>query len=50
MPSRENAAAVAREWIAKAENDLKNATHTLKLGADGPLDTVCFHIRVPTAR
>jgi HEPN domain-containing protein len=43
MPSRDNAAVVAREWIAKAENDLKNATHTLKLGAEGPIDTVCFH-------
>ncbi len=43
MPSRDNAAIVAKEWIAKAENDLKNATHTLKLGADCPTDTVCFH-------
>jgi HEPN domain-containing protein len=32
-----------REWLAKAENDLKNAAHTLKLGADCPTDTVCFH-------
>ena len=43
MPSRDNAAIVAKEWIAKAENDLKNAAHTLKLGADCPTDTVCFH-------
>jgi len=43
MPNHDNAAVVAREWIAKADNDLKNATHTLKLGADGPTDTVCFH-------
>lgn len=34
---------VAREWIAKAENDLKNAAHTLTLGAECPTDTVCFH-------
>jgi hypothetical protein len=34
---------VIRQWVAKAENDLKNATHTLKLGADCPTDTVCFH-------
>lgn len=34
---------VARQWVQKAENDLKNAAHTLKLGADGPMDTVCFH-------
>jgi HEPN domain-containing protein len=43
MPNPDHAIAVAREWIAKAENDLKNAAHTLKLGADGPTDTVCFH-------
>jgi HEPN domain-containing protein len=34
---------VVRQWVQKAENDLKNAAHTLKLGADGPTDTVCFH-------
>ena len=34
---------VVREWIAKAENDLKNAVHTLKLGEECPTDTVCFH-------
>jgi len=43
MPNPDHAAVVAREWIAKADNDLKNATHTLKLGADCPTDTVCFH-------
>jgi HEPN domain-containing protein len=43
MPTPDKADIVAREWINKAENDLKNATHTLKLGADGPTDTVCFH-------
>jgi HEPN domain-containing protein len=35
--------AVAAEWVAKAENDLLNATHTLKLGQRCPTDTVCFH-------
>lgn len=35
--------AVIRQWVQKAENDLKNAAHTLKLGADCPTDTVCFH-------
>jgi HEPN domain-containing protein len=35
--------ALIREWIAKADNDLKNAAHTLKLGVDCPTDTVCFH-------
>ena len=32
-----------RQWVQKAENDLKNASHALKLGADCPTDTVCFH-------
>jgi len=43
MPEPDKIAAVAREWIEKAENDLKTASHTLKLGADGPTDNVCFH-------
>jgi len=34
---------VVREWISKADNDLKNAVHTLKLGKECPTDTVCFH-------
>ena len=34
---------VVRQWVQKAENDLKNAAHTLKLGRDCPTDTVCFH-------
>jgi HEPN domain-containing protein len=34
---------VIRQWVEKAENDLKNAAHTLKLGSDCPTDTVCFH-------
>lgn len=34
---------VVREWVAKAENDLLNASHTLKLGERCPTDTVCFH-------
>jgi HEPN domain-containing protein len=36
-------AAIAREWIVKAENDLKNASHTLKMTRGCPTDTVCFH-------
>jgi len=35
--------AVVRQWVQKAENDLKNAAHTLKLGEACPTDTVCFH-------
>jgi len=34
---------VVRQWVQKAENDLKNAAHTLRLGQDCPTDTVCFH-------
>ena len=43
MPGDENVYAVVREWVEKAENDLKNAAHTLKLRPDCPTDTVCFH-------
>jgi len=34
---------LVRQWIQKAENDLRNAEHTLKLKANCPFDTVCFH-------
>ena len=34
---------VIREWLVKADNDLKTAAHTLTLGANCPTDTVCFH-------
>ena len=34
--------AVAQEWIAKAENDLKSASHLLKV-KDCPTDAICFH-------
>jgi HEPN domain-containing protein len=43
MPDHNEQVAGVREWIGKAENDLKNATHTLKLGKECPTDTVCFH-------
>jgi len=43
MPEREKVLLVVRGWLAKAENDLKTAAHTLKLGADCPTDAVCFH-------
>lgn len=43
MPKPEHIITVSREWIAKAENDLKNAANTLKMGEDCPTDTVCFH-------
>jgi HEPN domain-containing protein len=43
MREPDNTAAIVAEWVSKAENDLKTAAHTLKLGADCPTDTVCFH-------
>jgi HEPN domain-containing protein len=43
MPDREKRIVVCREWLLKADNDLTNAAHTLKLGEDCPTDTVCFH-------
>jgi len=43
MPGRDTLLAVVREWVVKAENDLKTAAHTLKLKEECPTDTVCFH-------
>ena len=43
MPEHDRVLLVVREWVTKAENDLKNAAHTLKLGDECPTDTVCFH-------
>jgi HEPN domain-containing protein len=31
------------QWVEKAEEDLVAAAHLLKLGAAGPLGSVCFH-------
>jgi HEPN domain-containing protein len=43
MPDRERLLAVVREWVTKAENHLKTAAHTIKLGERCPTDTVCLH-------
>lgn len=43
MPDPEKVALVVSEWVTKAENDLTTAQHCLKLGAECPTDTVCFH-------
>ena len=43
MPVPKGVITVLREWLAKADNDLKTATHTLTLGKERPTDTVCFH-------
>ena len=34
---------LVRRWVQKAENDLRNAEHTIDLRDDCPYDTVCFH-------
>jgi len=37
MPASERATAVVvREWVEKAENDLKNAVLTLRAGTESP--------------
>jgi HEPN domain-containing protein len=43
MPVPKGVITVIREWLAKADHDLKTAAHTLTLGKDCPTDTVCFH-------
>jgi uncharacterized protein len=43
MPVPEALIAVIGEWLAKAEDDLTTAVHTLTLGDKAPTDTVCFH-------
>lgn len=42
MPENDRSMAVAKEWIAKAENDLKSAAHLLNVH-ECPTDVVCFH-------
>ncbi len=34
---------IVHGWVRKADNDLTNAAHALKLGRVCPTDTVCFH-------
>lgn len=43
MPDDRAVARVVREWVLKAENDLKNAAHTVELREGCPTDTACFH-------
>lgn len=43
MSEAEEILAVAKDWVKKAENDLKNAAFTLEMRDDCPTDTVCFH-------
>ena len=43
MSSRDDPERCVRLWVEKAENDLRNAEHTLAMGSGCPFDTVCFH-------
>jgi HEPN domain-containing protein len=43
MPGNERVLRVVGEWVEKAENDLKNAAHTIALDEECPADTVGFH-------
>ncbi len=43
MPAADPRLVVLREWVHKAENDLKTAAHTLKLGKECPTEAVVFH-------
>lgn len=43
MPEDDTGQSVVREWVDKADNDLRNASHTLKITRKCPTDTVCFH-------
>jgi HEPN domain-containing protein len=44
MTDRHDVLSVAGAWVEKAENDLRNAQHTLTLNDEEcPFDTVCFH-------
>ena len=45
MPADEDLLAVVSEWIYRAEGDLKNAAHVLKLQRQCPTETVAFHAR-----
>ena len=43
MSSQDEIAEIIYQWVAKAENDWKNASYMLRLKTDCPTDTVCFH-------
>jgi HEPN domain-containing protein len=42
MPDNDNVMAVAHEWTAKADNDLRSVEYLLKM-ENCPTDTICFH-------
>lgn len=43
MPDPRMVIPVIQDWTIKADNDLKNAVHTLTLKEEAPTDTICFH-------
>ena len=43
MSARPEQLHLARQWVARAEDDLLNAEHTLTLQDRCPVGTVCFH-------
>lgn len=43
MPELNKLSAVAGEWVAKAESDLKAAVYMLEMDEECPADTVGFH-------
>lgn len=50
MTEADEVLGVVQAWVSKAENDLKNAMHTLEMGRDCPTDTVCFHAQQCTEK
>jgi HEPN domain-containing protein len=43
MPGRPDPEGIARQWVEKADNDLRAAEHILTLVEECPFDTACFH-------
>ena len=45
MPARNSAVTVVREWVTKAESDLRAAALLLEARTKLPADAVCFHVQ-----
>lgn len=43
MPADEGTLSVVREWVVKAENDLRAGAYLLRMRKNCPTDAVCFH-------
>ena len=43
MPDRNAVIAVTREWVTKAESDLRAAVYLLEPRVEQPTEAVCFH-------